>query len=287
MVRPAVGPVAVVTDSTAYLPPDLAERYAVRVVPLHVSVGAVGGTEGVDVLPADVARALQGRRAAVTTSRPSPGDLEAAYRSALDGGARAVLSVHLARELSGTYDSAVLAAGELPDGAVEVLDSRSAGMGLGFPVLAAAEAAADGAGLDAVRTVAEHTVASTTTLFCPDTLEHLRRGGRIGAAAALFGTALSVKPILHLVDGRVVVREKVRTAQRGLARLEDLAVEAAGAAPVDIAVHHLAVPERAEALAERLRARLPQVRTLVVVELGAAVGAHLGPAVVGVVIARP
>jgi len=283
---PVAGRVAVVTDSTAYLPSGLAERHGVGVVPLQVTAGAASGAEGIDVLPVHVASALQSRRVSVTTSRPSPGHLEEAYRTALDGGAQAVLSVHLARELSGTVDSAALAAGTY-SGLVQVVDSRSTGMGLGFAVLAAAEAAETGADIDEVRAAAESTAARTTTLFCPDTLEHLRRGGRIGTAAALVGTALAVKPILHLVDGRVVVREKVRTAQRALARLEEMAVEAAGDGPADLAVHHLAVPGRAEALAERLRARLPHARTIVLAELGAAVGAHLGPGVVGVVTVRP
>jgi DegV family protein with EDD domain len=127
--------------------------------------------------------------------------------------------------------------------------------------------------------------ARTRTFFYVDTLEHLRRGGRIGAASALLGTALSVKPILHMVDGEIVVREKVRTASRALARLVDLAVEAAGESPVDIAVHHLAAPERAAELAAHLRQRLgDRMRVCYQTEIGAAVGAHVGPGLVSVVV---
>jgi DegV family protein with EDD domain len=157
-------------------------------------------------------------------------------------------------------------------------------MGLGFAVLAAATEAAAGADLDAVRLAAEASATRTVTLFYVDTLEHLRRGGRIGAAAALIGTALAVKPILEMADGIIVVKEKVRTAGRALARLEVLAVEAAGDGPVDIAIHHLDAADRAEELRAHLREALGERARLVVSELGAAVGAHVGPGVVGVVV---
>lgn len=282
------GPVrtAVVTDSTAYLPDGLADRHGVRVVPLHVVLGGVSGTEGIEVGPSDVARALRERRTTVTTSRPSPAELSAAYREALDGGVDSVVSVHLSAELSGTFEAARLAAAEWPDGRIHVVDSRSAAMGLGYAVLAAAERAAAGDDAAAVVATVNASVAATTLLFYVDTLEHLRRGGRIGAAAALLGTALSVKPILHVVDGAVVPRERVRTAGRGMTQLGRLAVVAAGDAAVDVAVHHLGVPERAEMLAARLRESLPRLRRLVVSELGAAVGAHVGPGALGVVVVR-
>src|SRR5690349_4437786 len=249
--------VAVVTDSTAYLPPLPAVEAGGRltVVPLAVVVNGVPGLETVDIDSATVAEALNARRVAVTTSRPSPEAFADVYRKLLDTGAQAVLSVHLSAKLSGTYDAAVLAAGEF-DGRVEVMDTQSTGMGLGFPALAAAAAAADGGSLDEVRAAAVAAAGRTTTLFYVDTLEFLRRGGRIGAAAALLGTALSVKPILHPTDSGVVVREKVRTASRAVSRLADLAVEAAGDSTVDVAVHHLAAPERAEVLAGALKERL-------------------------------
>jgi DegV family protein with EDD domain len=158
-------------------------------------------------------------------------------------------------------------------------------MGLGFAVLAAAEAASGGAPVDEVVAVAESAAGRTRTFFYVDTLEHLRRGGRIGAAAALVGTALSVKPLLHIDDGSIAPLEKVRTASRAIARLEEIAVEAAGTAPVRIAVHHLASAERADALADRLKARLdPDL--LVVAEVGDVVGAHVGPGMLAVVVHR-
>ncbi|MCW2667110.1 MAG: DegV family protein [Frankiales bacterium] len=278
--------VAVVTDSTAYLPPGVAERHGVEVVPLHVVLGRRTGVEGTQVSPRDVAEALAERRSEVSTSRPTPAEFVRAYRRT---GARAVVSAHLSRALSGTYDAAVLAAREVAEEGVEVrvVDTLSIGMGLGFSVIAGAEAAASpGADLDVVERAVVETAAGTSTLFYVDTLEHLRRGGRIGAASALLGTALAVKPLLHVVEGRIEPREKVRTATKAVARLEELAVQAAGDGEVDVAVHHLAAPDRAELLAARLKERLPALRHLHVSEVGAVVGAHVGPGALAVVVSR-
>jgi len=276
-------PVAVVTDSTAYLPDGVAARYGIGVVPLHVVLGSRSGTEGDEVSPHDVAEALAARRLHVSTSRPTPNELAAAYRAS---GSSCVVSVHLSAAFSGTYDAAVLAAAEVAAEGIDVrvVDSRTVAMGLGFAVLAAARAARDGTDVEEVAAAARNS--RTDVLFYVDTLEHLRRGGRIGAAAALLGTALAVKPLLHVTDGQIAALEKVRTASKALARLEDLAVERAGDGPVDLAVHHLAAPDRAAQLADRLRARLPKLASLHVSEVGAVVGAHVGPGLLGVVVAR-
>lgn len=279
------GRVAVVTDSTAYLPDGVAERLSIHVVPLQVVLGGRSGAEGSEVTPAEVAAALASW-VPVSTSRPTPAEFAAVYRAALDGGASAVVSLHLSRELSGTWDSARLAAAEVDRDLVRVVDSRSAAMGLGFAVLAAAEAAATGGSQQQVYEAAVSTAERTTTLLYVDTLEHLRRGGRIGAAQALLGTALSMKPILHVQEGRIVPLEKVRTVSKGIARLEALAVAAAGDGPADVAVQHLAAAERAALLADRLRARLPLIGQFYASEVGAVVGAHVGPGVLGVVVVR-
>lgn len=277
--------VAVVTDSTAYLPPELTEGYGIHVVPLYVVLPGRSGREGFDVGPADVARTLALRGQMVSTSRPTPGDFVAAYRRALNAGADRLVSIHLSAELSGTSDAARLAASQVGEHIVTVVDSRSAAMGCGFAVLAAARSAAAGADAGEVAETARRTAAQTSMFFVVDTLEHLRRGGRIGAAAAVLGSALAVKPVLHVKDGQVVPLEKVRTAARAFNRLVQRAVDAAGDGPVSVAVHHLAAAERADRLAAELRQRLPALRELHVSELGAAIGAHVGPGAVGVVIA--
>jgi DegV family protein with EDD domain len=168
------------------------------------------------------------------------------------------------------------------------VDSRQVGLATGFAVLSAADAVA--AGLDAARvaSVAAERAATSTSLFYVDTLEYLRRGGRIGAAAALLGGALAVKPLLGLQDGRVNMRERVRTSGKALARLEELAVEAAGSSRVDVGVAHLASADRAEAFATKLAERLAdnlEGRKPWCAEIGAAVGAHVGPGMVAVCVA--
>jgi DegV family protein with EDD domain len=280
--------VAVVTDSTAYLPPAVIDRYGLTVVPLQVVLDGRVGTEGREVTPADVAAALDHRRAKVSTSRPPPTAFVSAYDEAAKAtGATDLVSVHLSGELSGTVESARLAAAEVaPRLRVRVVDSRSTAMGLGFAVMAAAEAAARGGGLAAVERAAVDQAARTSSLFYVDTLEHLRRGGRLGTAAALVGSVLAVKPILHVVDGKIASLAKVRTASKALARLEELAVEAAGDGPVLLAVHHLAAPNRAGELADRLRYRIAEATDVYVSEVGAVVGAHVGPGLLGVVVAR-
>lgn len=279
------GAVSVVTDSTAYLPTGLAEELQISVVPLYVIMGGTSGEEGIDITPAQLAAALRERRQHVSTSRPTPSAFAHTYRRCLDSGAEGVVSIHLSRELSGTWDAARLAAEEVDPNRIKVIDSRSAGMGLGFAVLAAAERARAGGNLAEVFGSGEITAAATVTLFYVDTLEFLRRGGRIGAAAAVLGTALAVKPLLHVVNGRIVALEKVRTASKAIARLTDVAVERAGRRPVDVAVQHLAAPERAELIASTLRERLPALRRMYTSEVGAVVGAHVGPGLIGVVIA--
>jgi len=275
--------VAVVTDSTAYLPTALAAQHQVTVVPLHVVLGSRTGAENVDIAPAEVACALGERRVAVSTSRPTPEEFAEAYRAS---GASQVVSLHLSSALSGTVDSARLGAAQvLADGIeVRVVDTKSIVMGLGFAVLDAAAAALAGADLKAVE--AAGAAAATTTLFYVDSLEHLRRGGRMTARAALVGAALAVKPLLHVVDGEIALLEKVRTASKGLARLEQVATERAGTGPVELAVHHLAAAVAAEQLSDRLRARIPGLRRLHLSEVGAVVGAHVGPGLLGVVVLR-
>jgi DegV family protein with EDD domain len=172
---------------------------------------------------------------------------------------------------------------------VLAVDSRQVGMGCGFAVLSAADARDEGADASAIAVAARRRVSVTTSLFYVDTLEYLRRGGRMGAAAALVGSALAVKPILRIDDGRVVPYERVRTAGKALHRLEELAVDAAGSAPVEVAVAHLASAERAATLAERLEDRLApglEGRPVHLGEIGAVLGAHVGPGRVAVTVAR-
>ncbi|MGH3311472.1 MAG: DegV family protein [Streptomyces sp.] len=274
--------VAIVTDSTAYLPQATLARHRIDVVPLIVVVGDQALEEGSEISARSLAEALCERRA-VTTSRPSPAVFAETYRAAAAAGAEGIVSLHLSGEISGTYDAAVLAARDAPV-PVRVVDTGVVAMALGFCALAAAEAAEAGGTLDDAVAAAEKRAEGTFAYFYVDTLDYLRRGGRIGAAQALFGSALAVKPLLELADGRIAMLEKVRTASKAIARLEEIVVEKSGKASVDIAVHHLAAQERADQLAQRLRERVPGLGELHVSEVGAVIGAHTGPGLLGAVV---
>lgn len=275
--------VAIVTDSTAYLPASVVESRGIHVVPLHVIISGTEYSEGVDVTTAEVAAALRAFKP-VSTSRPAPQAFLDVYEKAAADGAEAIVSVHISADMSSTVESAHLAAQQSPV-PVRVVDSRSLGMAMGYAVLSAAQLAAEGADADAVAAQALWRSQASTVVFYVDTLEHLRRGGRIGSASAFLGSALAIKPILGLEDGSIRPLEKVRTSARALARLAELASSAAAAAAeggVDIAVHHLDSAARAEDLAGRLREAAGNADEVEVVELGAVVGAHVGPGTLAV-----
>jgi DegV family protein with EDD domain len=274
------GAITIVTDSTVCLPGDVEDGDRIVVVPLRVVRGGEARDE-TDVNP-------PGRLAAsrLTTSRPSPERFARVYSEAAAAGAAGIVSVHVSGQLSGTVDSARLAAASasVP---VRVIDSRSIAAGLGFAVLASAAAARAARPLADVAAAAAARSSRLRSLFCVATLEHLSRGGRLGAAAARLPLALGAKPLLHIVDGRIVPLEKVRTAARAVARLEHLAAEFAatsGAAHVDVAVQHLANPERAGLLAQRLRERIPTIAAMYIGEVGPVIAAHTGPGMLGVVV---
>jgi DegV family protein with EDD domain len=281
------GKAVVVTDSTASLPADVAEQRGIVVVPLQVVIGARVYDEGPGgATPEVVAEALREFRP-VSTSRPAPAHLAEVYAKAAADGATEILSVHLSAEMSGTHESALLATRESPV-PVTVVDSRQVGVATGYAALSATDVLDSGGSVAQAAEAARARAAAATSLFYVDTLEYLRRGGRIGATAALVGGALAVKPLLRIDQGRVANLERVRTTTRALTRLEDLAVEAAGERPVEVCVSHLANPDRAGDLADRLRARLAgnlEGREVWCGELGAVLGAHVGPGMVAVCVA--
>ncbi|MFW6690419.1 DegV family protein [Streptomyces sp. MAR4 CNX-425] len=276
--------VAIVADSTAYLPPEAMRRHGIISVPLTVVLGDRALEEGTEISARSLAEALR-KRHPVTTSRPSPARFAETYRKAAEAGARGIVSLHLSAEFSGTYDAAVLAAKEAPV-PVRVVDTRMVAMALGFCAIAAAEAAEAGGTVDDAVAAAERRAEGTSAFFYVDTLDYLRRGGRIGTAQALLGSALAVKPLLRLDGGRIELLEKVRTAGRAILRLEELVLDRAAEGRVDVAVHHLAAAERAAELADRLRERVPGVGELHLSEVGAVIGAHTGPGLLGAVVSR-
>jgi DegV family protein with EDD domain len=279
--------IVVVTDSTASLPPKVVAERGIVVVPLQVVIGADVLDEGSEGATPDlVAEALREFRP-VSTSRPSPSVMLEVYERAAREGATAVVSIHLSGDMSGTFESAQLAAREAPI-PVTAVDTRQVGIATGYAVLAAAEVLDEGGSAEDAAEAARTRAAASSSLFYVDTLEYLRRGGRIGAAAALFGGALAVKPLLTIEDGVVATLEKVRTAARALSRLEELAALAADEQQVDVCVAHLASPDRAGQLTQRLTERLADNlsgREVWCGELGAVLGAHVGPGMLAVCVA--
>ncbi len=275
--------VAIVTDSTASLNPDDAAREGITVVPLQVVIGADVYTEGKDVTSDMIAEALASF-VPVSTSRPTPDDFLAVYERLAAGGAEAIVSVHLSAKMSGTFDSAALASKQasVP---VTCVDSTQVGIATGFATGRAARVRDAGGDALAVADAAREAGESSTVLIYVDTLEYLKRGGRVGGAAALIGSALAVKPLLTLRDGLVVPLERVRTTSKAVARMEALAVEACGACEggFDIGVQHLANESTAHAVAERLGTTLDR-DPVPVDEVGAAIGAHVGPGMVSVTV---
>lgn len=284
----STGRVAVVTDSTASLPAGLVAATGVRVVPLHVVIDGVDHREGVDLTTAELVAALRSG-AAVSTAQPGPEAFARAYALAVADGAQAIVSVHLSGELSGTVAAARLAV-DATGVPVHVVDSRTVGMSLGLGVVAAARRAArapDGGDAEAVARLAAERSGAASVHFAVDTLEHLRRGGRLGSVAAAVGTVLGVRPLLTVRGGRLEVVEKVRTSARARERLVELALaDAATRQRYDLAVHHLGEPALAAGLVERLRAACPPgLRDVHVAEISAVVGAHVGPGLAAVVVA--
>ena len=278
------GRIAIVTDSTASLPPAVAEERGITVVPLQVVIGGTSYDEGAEGATPDAISAALREWTPVSTSRPTPARMLEVYRALAASGAKQILSIHLSGDMSGTFESAQLAARESPV-PVTAVDTRQVGLGTGFSVLTAADVIDEGGSIEQAAAAALVRSAATTSLFYVDTLEHIRRGGRINTAAALLGSALAVKPLLRIADGRIDSFEKVRTAAKALARLEELAVEAAGDQQVDVSVAHLASAERAEVLRQHLASRLaPNLgdREVGCGELGAVLGAHVGPGMVAV-----
>ena len=272
-------PVIVVTDSSARLPADVIGEWEIRVVPLHVLFDGEDLRDGIDEAPAD----LYQRN--VTTAGASPTELTAVYQRALsDSRGDGVVAVHISTALSSTLGAGQHAAREF-DGAVRVVDSRSAGMGTGFVALAAARAASGGADRDTVAAEAESTVSRVHAFLVVQRLENLRRSGRITAAASWLGTALAVKPLLRIDDGKLVLAQRVRTTSKATVAMVEQVLAVVGERRAALAVHHVDNPAGAAEVAATLAGALPGCGPAIVTDLGPVLGVHLGPGAVGVVLA--
>ena len=270
--------VAIVTDSTSDLPPALAGARSITVVPLTLNFDGQALLDGVDITPTEFYRRLPNATTHPTTSQPSPGRFAEAY-SALLADHDAIVSIHISEKLSGTFESAQQAADMTDPTRVHVIDSQVVSMGLGLVTLAAASMAAGGADAEAIVDKVESMRAEEQTYFSVATLEFLRRGGRIGRASALLGSVLQVKPVLCIRDGLVTPLERVRTFERALSRVVELARAVDRGKGICAIVGHAGADADAERVGRELE---PIAETLMIQPLGPVVGAHAGPGVVGV-----
>jgi DegV family protein with EDD domain len=268
--------VVVVTDTSSRLPADLLEKWAIRVVPLHILLDGADLRDGVDEIPDDV------HKLHATTAAATPAELANAYQAALaDSDGDGVVAVHISSALSGTYGVAERTAADL-DPAVRVIDSRSAAMGTGFTVLAAARAAAAGDDLDTVADAARSAVSRSHAFMVVHRLDNLRRSGRIGGATAWLGTALALKPLLRIEDGKLVLAQRVRTVTNATAAMIDRVCEVVGDGSAALAVHHVANPDGANEVAAALARRLPACEPAIVTPLGPVLALHVGAGAVAV-----
>ena len=275
--------IAVVTDSTAYIPEDLVQKYGIRVVPVRIIWDGVTYRDGVDIRPEEVFERIQHSETLPTTSQPPAQDFLDLYRELYEGGYE-ILTITLSKNLSGTFGSAQQAKQMLPEARIEIVDSHTTAMALGFQVLAVARAleANPDMSLEEAKALAESTREHTGLFLTVDTLEYLHRGGRIGGAAKLLGTMLNLKPILTLnEEGRIIPAGKVRTRRKAIRTMLDLLEERiAGRRPLRLAALHVAAEEDMKRLAEMAQERFQPDEMLFAI-VSPAVGVHLGPGTVG------
>ncbi len=272
---------AIITDSTAYIPQDLVAQYDIKVAPQLLIWGDEQFQDGVNITPAEFYARLKTAKIMPTTSEVNAGTFKSILEPLVAEGIPALILV-ISSKLSGTLNSAQHAKEMFPGAAIEIVDSEATAMALGFQVLEAARAAADGKSFEEVVTIARAAKGHTGVLFVVDTLEFLHRGGRIGGASALLGSALNIKPLLELRGGRVEPIERIRTKAKATARMLDLLEERlAGRTPVRLSAVHAAAEDEARSVLAEAARRLNPVETLMA-DASPVVGTHAGPGTVGI-----
>ncbi|GHO66413.1 DegV domain-containing protein [Ktedonobacter sp. SOSP1-52] len=279
--------VRIVTDSTSDLPIEQAKALGIEIVPLTVAFGDDAYLDNVEMDNAAFYQKLQGSKELPRTSQPAPARFQETFTRLIQEGATGILSVHLTSQLSGTYQSACTARDALPEDLrkipIEIVDSTSVSVGMGYPVIKAAEEAQAGLGLEEIKAHLVDRLERTRIFAVLDTLEYVRRGGRIGGATAMLGNVLNIKPIISLKEGVVVPVERARTRGKAYARVAQILQELG---PIE----YLAIAESSEEVGQQLSEALKPIYSgdIAIWKLGAALGTHTGPgtAAISVVTAK-
>jgi DegV family protein with EDD domain len=277
----AASQVAIVVDSTATLPPEAIKQYQLHVIPQILNWEGKTYKDGVDITPDEFYSRLKVAKEMPTTSQPSAGEFFEYFKQVAET-SDSIVGVFISEHLSGTLDSAYTAADMMEDYPIEIVDSRSTSMGLGFITLAAARAVEQGLGHLEAAQAARSLIPNMHVLFVVDTLEFLHRGGRIGGASRLIGSLLSIIPVLHLDNGRIEPLAKVRTKRKAIQyALDVMANDTEGKDKIYAAILHASAPYEAAEFLETVKSRFDPVE-LTLAELSPVVGAHVGPGLVGI-----
>jgi DegV family protein with EDD domain len=276
--------VQIVTDSSAHLPPDQRQKHNITVIPLKAIFGATVYRDEVDLSNQQFYDMLPKAKEHPTTSQPSAGEFEEVYRPLLEAG-KEIVSIHLPSKLSGTYASACAAKTELENQfkkalPLTIVDTPWLSMALGLLCLAAAQAAEAGKSREEVAAIVNALIPKLNLIFVLDTLEYLRRGGRIGGARAMLGTLLNVKPLLEIRNGQVEPLEQPRSRAKALKRLLEILEERSGHKPLHASVLHANAPDDAALLEKEVRARF-ECKEFYITEIGPVIGVHTGPDAIG------
>lgn len=271
---------AFVVDSTAYIPPNQVQQFDIKVIAQVLIWDDETMLDGVDIQPTAFYERLRDSKTMPTTSQATIGAFIEVFKPLVEAG-QPILAILVSDKLSGTIQSAEQAKAEFPDAKIVIVDSEATAMALGFQVLAAARGAREGKSFEEVAEIARQAKHQTGVLLVVDTLEFLHRGGRIGGASRLIGTALSMKPVLELQDGVLDVVERVRTRSKAQARLLDILEERINGRPnLRLAVLHADAEQQARDLLEIAANRLNPMET-VFSEVSPVVGTHVGPGTLG------
>lgn len=280
--------VRIVTDSTADIPQEKARALGITIVPLTVFFGEEAYLDGVELGNAGFYEKLQTSKVSPRTSQPPPASFQEAYKQLIDEGADGIISVHVSAKLSGTYQSACTGRDSLPDDVkkipIDIIDSESVSLAMGVAIMHAAEEAQQGASLEEIKAHLLDELGRTRILFVLDTLEYLKRGGRVGGAKALLGNLLSVKPVLSLKNGVVVAVEQPRTRSKAYGRIAQMLREMGKPEQFTIVESDAEVGQQ---LAQAVKQIFPGAGAIPTYKLGAVVGTYAGPGTAGIAFVIP